>query len=226
MALTTGNLKAVNLGCGISVASGWINIDNSPNARLSRYPLLRWLLWKVGLLSSEHYQIAWPKSIRIHSLTKKLPFSDSSIDYIYSSHALEHLSRTDAQKLIVEVGRVLKPEGILRIVVPDLSIGARRYVSALENNVLDPNAAPEFLDWLQLSRANVRSPHLWMYDAASLGTLLSESGFVNVEVCEYQKGRMPDCDILDNRPDESLYVEAQLPGSRESAQPNQEPTRA
>jgi hypothetical protein len=65
-----------------------------------------------------------------------------------------------------------------------------------------------------------------MYDAASLGTLLSESGFVNVEVCEYQKGRMPDCEILDNRPDESLYVEAQLPGSRESAQTNQEPTRA
>jgi hypothetical protein len=33
---------ALNLGCGLSIAPGWINIDNSPNARLAKYPRLRW----------------------------------------------------------------------------------------------------------------------------------------------------------------------------------------
>jgi hypothetical protein len=35
MALPVG-AKAINLGCGLSIAPGWMNIDNSPNARLSK----------------------------------------------------------------------------------------------------------------------------------------------------------------------------------------------
>jgi hypothetical protein len=30
--------KAVNIACGTAVVPGRINIDNSPNARLARYP--------------------------------------------------------------------------------------------------------------------------------------------------------------------------------------------
>ena len=97
------------------------------------------------------------------------------------------------------------------MVVPDLAAGARQYVAAMQSNPNDAKAAPEFLNWLQLSRTGVRDPHLWMYDAASLTAMLSECGFANAVVCEYQKGRVPDCDILDNRPEESLYLEAEKP---------------
>ena len=62
---------------------------------------------------------------------------------------------------------------------------------------------------MQLSRVGDRDPHLWMYDGASLTALLLEQGFDNVTVCGYKQGRVPDCDILDNRPDESLYLEAE-----------------
>jgi SAM-dependent methyltransferase len=208
--LPTG-AKAVNLGCGLSIAPGWINIDNSPNARLARYPRLRWILWKLGILSDFHYSVNWARSIRIHNLKKRLPYADSSIDYLYTSHLLEHLTRRDAQRLIREAFRGLKPGGIIRIVVPDLTIGARQYLASLEVNPNDAKAAPDFLNWLQLSRPGVRDPHLWMYDSPSLAAILGEAGFINTTVCEYRQGRVPDCAILDNHPDDSLHLEAEKP---------------
>jgi predicted SAM-dependent methyltransferase len=75
---------------------------------------------------------------------------------------LEHLAAADAMKLIEEIFRVLKPGGMVRLVVPDLAYGARGYIDALANNPSDPKAAPEFLNWLQLSRSGVRDAHLWM----------------------------------------------------------------
>jgi predicted SAM-dependent methyltransferase len=202
-------VKAVNLGCGITVAPGWINIDNSPNARLSRYPRLRWLLLKAGVLSDAHYSVSWPKSILIHDLRKKLPFSDCSVNYVYTSHVLEHLTAADARKLIKEVFRILKPGGMARVVVPDLAYGARCYLDALANNPSDPNAAPGFLNWLGLSRSGVRAPHLWMYDASSLSAVLTQAGFINAVVCKCGHGQVPDCAALDVRPDESLYIEVE-----------------
>lgn len=205
------NLKSLNLGCGLSVAPGWINIDNSPNARLAKYPLLRKVLWKLGLLSELHYAVKWPASVVTCDLRKRLPYADSTIDYVYTSHFLEHLSQSAAQKLLVEVFRVMKPGGLLRVVVPDLAIAVRQYVAATQANPHDANAATEFLHFLQLSRPGTRDPHLWMYDAPSLAAMLHDCGFIKAVVCEYKKGRMPDCDILDNRPSDSLHLEAEKP---------------
>jgi SAM-dependent methyltransferase len=210
MALPDG-AKGINLGCGLSIAPGWINIDSSPNARLSKYPLLKWTLWKLGVLSSPHYTAPWPRSIEVRDLKNPLPYADSSIDYVYTSHFLEHLSRDDGQKLIREAFRVLKPHGLVRLVVPDLAVGVRDYVATMQSNPNDAKAAPEFLNWLQLSRPEVRDPHLWMYDAPSLTAVLSKCGFINAGVWEYRKGRVPDCDILDNRPEDSLHLEAEKP---------------
>ncbi len=50
-----------------------------------------------------------------------------------------------------------------------------------------------------------------MYDFDLLETLLGETGFVNVVRCEYRQGRAPDLGLLDNRPEETLYVEAEKP---------------
>jgi len=207
-------MKAINLGCGLVVAPGWINIDNSPNARLSKYPALRWALWKVGALSEGHYNIKWPASIEIHDLTRKLPYPDHHIDYVYTSHFIEHLERSEAEQLLREVFRVLKPCGIVRIVVPDLAIGVRQYVEAIGSNPEDADAAPRFLSWLQLGTSRTRSPHRWMYDAPSLKRILKAVGFDDIAACEYRQGRVPDCEILDSRPEDSLHIEAAKPEQR------------
>jgi SAM-dependent methyltransferase len=210
VALPRGS-RALNLGCGLTgiAGEGWINMDNSPNAWLSKYPRLKWLLWKSRLLSDFHYNIHWDKSIVIRDLRKRLPFDDDSIRYVYTSHFLEHVSRGDAKRVIGEIRRVLEPGGILRVVVPDLAYGVRRYTAAIQADPSDADAAPRLLEWLQLSAPGRRDPHLWMYDGPSLSKLLADSGLINVTPCDYKQGRVPDCDVLDARPEDSVHVEAE-----------------
>src|SRR5262245_57946894 len=98
--------RAINVGCGVTVAPRWINIDNSPNARLAKYPLLRELLYRTGLLSENHYRVPWPKDIVVRDMRKGMPFPTNYVDYVYSSHALEHFSRLDGENLVKEVFRV------------------------------------------------------------------------------------------------------------------------
>lgn len=46
-------------------------------------------------------------------------FDDEFIELIYASHVLEYFDRIEADKVLGEWHRVLKPGGILRLAVPD-----------------------------------------------------------------------------------------------------------
>jgi len=75
----------------------------------------------------------------------KLPFEDSSVDAIYTSHTLEHVFPDTLDFILSEFYRVLKPEGRLRIVVPDIDLAIRAY---LDNDVefLKNHRAPSVPD--------------------------------------------------------------------------------
>ena len=45
-----------------------------------------------------------------------LPFPEDSVDYVFCSHVLEHLK--DWEKLVIDVHRMLKPNGIFEVRVP------------------------------------------------------------------------------------------------------------
>jgi SAM-dependent methyltransferase len=49
---------------------------------------------------------------------EKLPFDDNSVDFAFSSHALEHLTLDGFFNVLGEVYRVLKPGGQFKLVVP------------------------------------------------------------------------------------------------------------
>jgi SAM-dependent methyltransferase len=49
---------------------------------------------------------------------EKLPFEDNSVDYIYTSHNLEHLSLEGFYHIIAEMYRVCKPDAQIYITVP------------------------------------------------------------------------------------------------------------
>lgn len=97
-------MTRVNLGCGSCFHPEWVNLDATP-------------------LSPEvaHFDIRG-----------RLPFDDESVDVIYHSHVLEHLTATEGGKLLRECARVLQHGGIIRVVVPDLEGIARAYLAALE----------------------------------------------------------------------------------------------
>lgn len=217
-------MKKINLGSGTECLDDWINIDNSFNARLAKYPRLRYLLLKLNILSKKHYDVDWADHIHkilIHDVSKKLPFDNGSIDYIYSSHLIEHLNKEKGEKLIQECFRVLKKGGLFRLVVPDLELLANDYIKEINDTQnskdnIDVLMSERFLDRLNMSEKTkipfiikiLHPEHKWMYDQFSLTALLTSCGFTAIRKMSYKEGNCPDIELLDNRPEESLYLEA------------------
>jgi len=79
------------------------------------------------------------KGVIAHNLLGGIPFKDNNFDLVYHSHVLEHFSKQDGAEFILECFRVLKPGGILRVVIPDLERIAREYLNCLEQGVRDPD---------------------------------------------------------------------------------------
>jgi len=218
---------AVNVGCGLNVCElpGWENIDNSPTARLSKHPHIKWLLVRCRLLPKSAASVPWPPCVRVLDATKRLPYSDSSLLYVYTSHFLEHLPAGKAKGFLGECYRVLTAGGILRVVVPDLRAICEEYLDGVAGDNSQALAADRFVErtglraadseavgWLGvLRRAWGRDGHCWMYDERSLAARLNEAGFTNVTRRRFRESLIPDIEALDipARAAESLYVEGQ-----------------
>src|SRR3989344_7865177 len=128
----------LNLGCGSQVIEGWINVDYALGAWFFKLPFFAALNRCLHL-----FNLDWDRWIFIHDLRKRFPWNDDSVDVIYSSHTLEHFSKSVGRHFLEECFRVLKPGGVIRIVVPDLHV----LVSAYSENRL---MADDFLIKLEV----------------------------------------------------------------------------
>jgi len=69
-------------------------------------------------------------------LLKDIP--DKSIEIIYTSHCLEHLSWPSVDAILKSCYRVLKPGGLMRIVLPDVDI-MWKIVTTKDRSILEKN---------------------------------------------------------------------------------------
>lgn len=67
--------------------------------------------------------------------TDKLPFDDNSVDFIYSSHTLEHLTLDGFMNVMREAYRVMKPDAQFKIVVPYFTTLAN-LANPFHNNII------------------------------------------------------------------------------------------
>jgi SAM-dependent methyltransferase len=222
------HIVKVNIGSGPVGRDDWINLDYGLLAVLNKYRFLKRVFVRFGILP-DMYRPDWPRNLVLHDCRRRLPFKDESVDYVYTSHLLEHLKRFEAARLLRECYRVLKPKGYMRIVVPDLELLARRYLAGDREFFLPfqsdneemaecflsffypPNhrePARSFLERLQLDLARW---HRWMYDYESLSSMLRGAGFVDIARCRCREGKVPDIASLDIHERESLFVEARKP---------------
>jgi hypothetical protein len=208
----------INVGCGATPTSGWINFDNSLTVRLARWPLLMRSAMGTRILtgqSRKFARIAAENDIRFASATRRIPCPDHSARVVYSSHMIEHLDRGEVQVFLREAQRVLGPGGILRLAVPDLG--------RLVENYLASGDADGFIAGTNMGLARSESAvsrirlavvgprhHLWMYDGRSLSRLLRDAGFADVSIMPPGKTTITDPGCLDlaERAEESVYVEA------------------
>jgi len=139
-----------------------------------------------------------------------VPFADNSVARIYSSHLFEHLTYTDAQGLLAECLRVLKPGGSFSIAVPNAQMYIEGYVGKRELPEEYFGWGPAFNATTGIDAINyvayMAGDHKYMFDEAHLLHILRSSGFHGVSA----RGFDPETDMQE-RDFESIYAIAIKP---------------
>lgn len=142
------------------------------------------------------------------NLLEKLPFPDNSIDFIYSSHFLEHFQTLEIKSILKECYRILKPGGKISSVVPDASIYIKFYIN---NEIIDEgfwirylpagdiNSKIDYINYI----GHMNGEHKHLFDLENLIAIHKACGFQNT------KPRQFDFTFdVKEREYESLYIEA------------------
>lgn len=132
------------------------------------------------------------------------------MDYIVAIHMLQDLSYSDLLPVLAELRRVLKPDGILRLGLPDLDKAIDAYLRRDPAYFYVPDRDAASLGGKLITQlvwyGSVRTP--FTYDF--IAEWLVRAGFCDVKRCAFQRTYSAHADIvaLDNRERESLFVEA------------------
>jgi len=128
----------------------------------------------------------------------KLP--DESCDIVFCSHVFEHIPHTRLPIVLAEINRVLRPNGILRILTPDLAVVAKAYVDKdaeffrqakeedeslrtdlgfggmMMNFIVSPGQDTALLD-RNLQQFIAGYAHLYSYDYSMLAIMFEKLGY-------------------------------------------------
>ena len=202
----TDSVAKINLGAGLAVAPGWTNIDGSLNSLVANFPSIFHVFSYYFSGSRSYYtkdeycKILNENKFMHHDIKFGVPFNDQTVDYIFSSHFLEHLYLDDAKYLLKDCYRSLKKGGRMRISVPDLEYAFHLYKNGEAEKMLS--------SYFFINDDSFFAQHKYMYDYRMLSSMLTDLGFVNISRSEYRQGDFPDVKLLDNREEESLFIEA------------------
>jgi SAM-dependent methyltransferase len=177
--------KRLNWGCGEHTAPGWINSDANGEGGADL----------------------------VCDIRQGLPLEESSVDYAVSVHAFPELAYPEVVPALQELRRVLKPGGVLRLVLPDLQKGIEAFIHGNDDYFLVDESEVRsrggrfivHLLWYGYSRT--------LFTADFVEELLVRAGFADVAECQYRRtpSRFPGIVELDNRESESLFVEGTKP---------------
>jgi predicted SAM-dependent methyltransferase len=177
----SGGLEALrlHLGCGKNILSTWTNVD-----------------------------IDGPAEVVKLDLTQPLPFATESAEFIYSEHFIEHIERSQAQALLLECARILRPRGVLRLSTPSLEKVIEEYLKGRTEEWLDVEWHPR--SPCQMVNEALRLwGHCFLYDKREVTALLNESGFTHIELVPWRQSKFPELKSLECRPfHNEIIVEA------------------
>jgi predicted SAM-dependent methyltransferase len=117
------SMRLLNLGCGTRYHRDWVNVDS----------------WSTG-----------PEVVPYNLLGGSLPFRSNTFDVVYHSHLLEHFPKRYAPILLQECFRVMRPGGIIRVVVPNLEQIAQLYLTLLAKAIDGDEEAQKRYEWIML----------------------------------------------------------------------------
>jgi len=161
--------RKIHIGCGKDILEGWENYDVSQRG---------------------------DDSVKILDMRDSLPFKNNEIDYIYSNHALEHITHAEAYEFLKECYRVLKLDGVLRIIIPCID-RAYNNMDDRYRKYLEDDGKPEDKTYGQFTveRISFDFGHKAIYTDKLLFTLLQIIGF-EVKECEFERSGHRELDNL------------------------------
>jgi len=156
-------LVRLNIGAGewpLPTEDGWTNIDADPAAF-------------VDLVAA----------------VPPIPYPDNSVDEVAAIHFLEHLDEPTGAEFLRECYRVLKPGGIVGIVVPDTRLIMQEYLKNTGLAVEEPNSGGRMRMLRDLDDVCAMflfstvqpSHHQWAYDEFTLQRAMRRAGFDQFE---------------------------------------------
>jgi predicted SAM-dependent methyltransferase len=195
--MTESSEPRLHIGCGKRNLTGWLNSDYFPSD---------------------------PNIVHIDA-TRKYPFANNSLNYIFSEHMIEHVSYEQGASMLRECYRTLKPGGRLRIATPDYTFLHELYASeksdlqlnyikwATDNHI---NGLQHYADIFVINNYVRDWGHLFIYDFAALRSSLETAGFKNIEKQQINVSNDPILTSLENESRmppgflqlESLIIEA------------------
>ena len=200
--LHTHAVRKLQLGTGDKVHPGWLNTD-------------------IVDFKREH-------EIVYLDARKPFPFPNSSFDFVFSEHMIEHLRYPEGLHCLSECYRVLRPGGRVRLATPSLTRLARLYSDDLTD------LQRRYIRWATdsfVEHADGYQPgfvlnnffrswgHEFIYDEQTLRQALEAVGFVGIEEWPIGESGEPELSGLERHlPDEAelneyetLVVEARRP---------------
>jgi SAM-dependent methyltransferase len=174
--------RRLNWGCGGHPEPGWINSDrkSAPGIELSC------------------------------DIREGLPLADASIDYAVSIHALPEVPYPDLVPVLGELRRVLRPGGVLRLGLPNLEHAVDAYRRGDRDYFLIPDEEMRTLGGKLITQLVWYGYSRTMFVPEFVEELLRRAGFAQIRHLALGQTASPFPDIvaLDDRPRESLFVEA------------------
>ncbi len=210
-------MKRLNIGCGFNqIIDNYINIDYMKNYKYEKFKFyIKKILKRFNLYHHPNFSNfeKYFSTVIILDVKKGLPFDDNSIDVVYSSHLIEHFSKEEGIFFLSEIYRILKKDGILRLVTPDL----KKFIEAYFNNdnkflFALQSQYPEFKNCNKnidaLNKVFYAAGHKMIYDYDTIYHILLNIGFSQIEKKDNYSSYINDIIKYENKRIENLVIEA------------------
>lgn len=146
----------LNVGCGKRVLDGWVNIDAVRASDAPRDPEL------------------------LCDITKGIDLAAGCAAVVQAIHLFEHFYRWDAERVLDDWYRLLKPGGLLILELPNLVKCCQNYLDGRMRGGKDPD---QLARWGIYGDPRTQEPfmnHRWGYSPAELSAILQQHGFKSV----------------------------------------------
>jgi SAM-dependent methyltransferase len=209
-------MMRLNLGCGPGPAleDSYLYIDASRKLLIAKIPLINFVYETIFKETN-----SWDKRVKFKNVMN-LKLKRESIEYIYSSHLLEHLYLNQCIELVQSLYESLKIGGRIRFALPDYDKFIDQFVSTHRTNPLlasqnfqkallsGPSEKPHLKLRIWQFVTGDLHVHRWHPNFAIVEDLLQKAGFKDIKRCDFQSSKIFGIEKLENRDEMTFFIEA------------------